>query len=233
MTTHKDWLPKNHEALYNQATQTKNYLTNTAVRVRIGISATTPIGKWYDEEFVPKYNDFAAAFANWQNPAERTPTKTLKLAEAEEAFKETYRKLYTGVLRENPLVTDDDLNSMGLPLHSSGGRTPSPVPDSNPDADIDTSQIRRIKIHFYEDTGAHKKAKPAGVHGAEVRWQVFDTQQEVHIDDLINSSFDTNSPLTIDFNDSQRGKFFYFALRWENTRGEKGPFGPILNAIIP
>jgi hypothetical protein len=27
MTTHKDWLPFNHEALYDQATQTFNYLT--------------------------------------------------------------------------------------------------------------------------------------------------------------------------------------------------------------
>ncbi|MDR0754310.1 MAG: hypothetical protein LBF04_02865, partial [Prevotellaceae bacterium] len=70
-------------------------------------------------------------------------------------------------------------------------------------------------------------------HGAEIRWQVFDTQQEVHLDELINSSFDTNSPLTLEFNDRQRGKVLYFALRWENTRGEKGPFGPILNAIIP
>jgi hypothetical protein len=31
----------------------------------------------------------------------------------------------------------------------------------------------------------------------------------------------------------QRGKTVYFALRWENTRGEKGPWSEIMSAIIP
>jgi hypothetical protein len=55
----------------------------------------------------------------------------------------------------------------------------------------------------------------------------------VHINDLTNSSFDTHTPLTLEFADEDRGKVLYFALRWENTRGEKGPFGAIMNAIIP
>jgi hypothetical protein len=234
MSTEKDWLQRNHEALYDQATQTFNYLTGGRGenRTRMGFAEGTAQGDWLDNEFTPALDAFETAFTDWKDPAERTQTKTIKLAEAEEAFKAAYRKLYTGFLRESPLVTDDDLNSMGLPRRSSG-RTPAPVPQDYPDADVDTSHLRRVTIHFYEDTGAHRKAKPAGVHGAEIRWQVFDTQQEVHLDELINSSFDTNSPLTLEFNDRQRGKVLYFALRWENTRGEKGPFGPILNAIIP
>jgi hypothetical protein len=30
-----------------------------------------------------------------------------------------------------------------------------------------------------------------------------------------------------------RGKKLYFALRWENTRGEKGPWSEIHSTIIP
>jgi hypothetical protein len=232
MSTEKDWLKHNHEALYDQATQTFNYLTARANRERMGFATGTALGDWLDNEFTPKLEAFEAAFADWKDPAERTQTKTIKLAEAEDAFKPVYRRLYTGFLRESPLVTDDDLNSMGLPKRSSG-RTPAPVPTEHPDADVDTSQLRRVTIHFYENKSAHKKAKPAGVHGAEIRWNVFDAQQEVYLDDLTNSSFDTNSPFTLEFTDRQRGKVLYFALRWENTRGEKGPFGPILNAIIP
>ncbi|MDR2773821.1 MAG: hypothetical protein LBC19_03595 [Tannerella sp.] len=232
MTTEQDWLKHNHEALYNQGTQTFTYLTDRANRQRLGFAEGTVLGEWLDNEFEPALQAFEAAFTEWKDPSERTKTKTARLNEAEKAFKAVYRKLYTGFLRESPIVTDDDLISMDLPKRSSG-RKPSPVPDEFPDADADTSQIRRITIHFYENKSAHKKAKPAGVHGAEIRWSVFDTQQEVYLDELTNSSFDTNSPFTLEFTDRQRGKVLYFALRWENTRGEKGPFGPVLNAVIP
>lgn len=43
-----------------------------------------------------------------------------------------------------------------------------------------------------------------------------------------------NSPAhTLTFDENQRGKTVYFALRWENTRGEKGPWSQIVSSIIP
>jgi hypothetical protein len=45
--------------------------------------------------------------------------------------------------------------------------------------------------------------------------------------------FDTNSPLDIEFTEEDRGKVVWFAVRWENTRGEKGPWSEIYFAIIP
>ncbi|MDR1371366.1 MAG: hypothetical protein LBJ72_14785 [Dysgonamonadaceae bacterium] len=44
---------------------------------------------------------------------------------------------------------------------------------------------------------------------------------------------DTHSPLILDFSEVDRGKTFWFSLRWENTTGKKGPWGEILNAIVP
>jgi hypothetical protein len=38
---HQDWLPFNHEALYDQATQTFNYLTARANRERMGFATGT------------------------------------------------------------------------------------------------------------------------------------------------------------------------------------------------
>jgi hypothetical protein len=35
------------------------------------------------------------------------------------------------------------------------------------------------------------------------------------------------------FNGEQRGTTLYFAMRWENNRGEKGPWNDIINVIIP
>ncbi|MDR1156180.1 MAG: hypothetical protein LBL04_15855 [Bacteroidales bacterium] len=50
--------------------------------------------------------------------------------------------------------------------------------------------------------------------------------------DLVHSVFATRSPHTFQF-DLSAGKCFYCCLRWENTRGEKGPWSEIMSAIVP
>jgi hypothetical protein len=231
MATRQDWLPQNHEALYNQATQTLSYLTQTANRTRMGFAADTPQGQWLTTGLLPKMGDFSTAYNNWKNPAERTPVKTTKLTEAEDAFKPEFRKLYTGFLKDSPLVTDDDLVAMGLPARSSG-RHPAPVATTYPDFDIDSGTIRRLIIHFSDQGSKKSKAKPAGQHGAEIRWAILDTPP-MDMAELAHSEFDTRTPFTLEFHGHERGKTVYFCLCWENTRGEKGPWSDIQSAIIP
>jgi hypothetical protein len=228
----KDWLPQNHETLHTQATQTESYIIVSANRTRMGFNGTGQ-KQWLDTVFIPAFTTFDTAFRKWENPATRTTVITEQLSEAEAAFKPEYRKLYTGFLKNSPLVTDDDLVSMGLPKRHTGGNKPAPVPKEYPGSDADTSVMRQITIHFFEGNDTHKKAKPAGVHGAEIRWVVRDAFEDVHIDDLIHSSFDTHTPITIEFADEQRGKILYYALRWENSTGKKGPFGPVQGTVIP
>jgi hypothetical protein len=88
-----------------------------------------------------------------------------------------------------------------------------------------------VEIHF----GVHdsrSKAKPAGQHGAEIAWVIAgDTPKSWK--EFTHSSFSTRSHLRITFELENRGKKLYFALRWENTRGEKGPWSAIHNTIIP
>jgi hypothetical protein len=120
---------------------------------------------------------------------------------------------------------------MGLPTRSSGGHHSAPVVATFPDFDIDSNLIRHPTIHFY-DHGKKSKAKPAGQHGAEIRRAILDALP-VDVSALTNSSFDTHLPFTIEFERHERGKTVYFNLCWQNTRGEKGPWGEIQSAIIP
>jgi hypothetical protein len=122
---------------------------------------------------------------------------------------------------------------MGFPKHSSGERHHAPVATTHPAVEIRTLELRRITLRFFDGSSGQGDAKPFGQHGAETAWSLFEHPQEVHISDLTHSSFDTHTPLTLEFADEDRGKTLYFALRWENTRGEKGPFGPVMSAIIP
>jgi hypothetical protein len=52
-------------------------------------------------------------------------------------------------------------------------------------------------------------------------------------EDFVHSAFDTHTPLTLSFENDQRGQTLYFALRWENTRGEKGPWSNIQCTKVP
>jgi hypothetical protein len=66
----------------------------------------------------------------------------------------------------------------------------------------------------------------------ELAWAILPAPT-VDWKELIHSSFDTHTPLRLTFDGTERGKTVYFALRWENTRGEKGPWSEIMSAIIP
>ncbi|MDR2619053.1 MAG: hypothetical protein LBC62_09300 [Treponema sp.] len=72
------------------------------------------------------------------------------------------------------------------------------------------------------------------MHGIEIR-RAFRTEPPEDIDrDLPNSTFDPNSPHTLEFSESDRGKRIYMAGRWEIEReGEKGKYGDITTAIVP
>jgi hypothetical protein len=199
----------------------------------MGFASTTPQGKWFIDVFRPALAAFTNALADWRDEPMRTTTITAVMLETEKKFIPIYRELYNGWLRSNPLVTDEDLVFMGLPKHMSNERRPAPIPTTWPAAFPNTATQRRIKIDFDDSSGPRKKAKPAGTHGAEIRWAIFDGPQEVTLEELIHSSFDTRTPFFLDFKEEERGKVFYFTMRWENTRGEKGPFSPIQEAIIP
>jgi hypothetical protein len=52
-------------------------------------------------------------------------------------------------------------------------------------------------------------------------------------DRLSNSAFDTGSPAILIFTGDDSGRTVYLALRWENTRGEKGPWSDIAIVTVP
>jgi hypothetical protein len=163
--------------------------------------------------------------------ATHTPLNVLAKNVAKKVLDKHVRRVVKAFLINNPLLTDEDLKLLGLPIHKTT-RTPAPVAETAPDFDIDSSIIRRLIIHFFEKDGDHKRGKPAGQHGAEIAWVISDTPPAL-VKELIHSSFDTRTPFTLEFEENERGQAVYFCLRWENTRGLKGPWSSIQKAIIP
>jgi hypothetical protein len=163
------------------------------------------------------------------NPEVRTTVAIEKKDEARRVLEKQLRAAIREHLTYNSAVTDADRKLLKLPIHKTS-RTPVPDPTTYPDFDVDSSVIRHLSINFY-DQGSKSKAKPFGVHGAEIKWGI-DTLT-ANPDELPNSSFDTKTPFTLEFKGDERGKTVYFCLCWENTTGKKGPWSEIVSAIIP
>ncbi|MDR0525976.1 MAG: hypothetical protein LBG90_08935 [Spirochaetaceae bacterium] len=172
---------------------------------------------------------YSAAFSAAQNP-NRGKVDVLNKNEARDALKGNLRTFVKAYLAYNPALSDADKEKMGLPLHNNP-RTPAPVPASVPELEVDTSVIRHIAVHF-RDAGSDRRGKPPHVHGAELRWAILDRPPQ-SVEDLVKSVFDTASPYTFAFDEADRGKAVYFCPCWENGKGEKGPYGEIVKAIIP
>ncbi|MDR1344997.1 MAG: hypothetical protein LBJ39_06550, partial [Tannerellaceae bacterium] len=77
-----------------------------------------------------------------------------------------------------------------------------------------------------------RRGKPYGQHGVEIKWGLSD-KPVTNPDDLPYSLFDTASPYTLSFNPDDYGKTVYIALRWENNRGEKGPWSAVQRVNVP
>jgi hypothetical protein len=184
---------------------------------------------WYMNQLIPAKQAWETAWANYQDPAQRTKVITFIKNKTRKAYEKLLR-LLVQMLESNPLITDDDRRAMGIVIRDTS-RTPVKPPKNYPEFIIDTSIIRCLVIFFW-DLGSKSKAKPHGVHGAEIRWAILD-KPPLSVDELVHSGFDTRSPFELTFNESDRGKMVYFCLRWENTRGEKGPWSEIVMAIIP
>ena len=201
-------------------------ISSTASKNRIAWKLDS---EWLDNSLMFAKDSWEGAWADYQSPVTRTSVITFIKNEKRMDYEKLLRMLVKN-LQVNPRVSDDDLKRMNIVIPSSG-RTPAPVPVTYPAATVDSSMIRRLGLHFRDSSGT-SNAKPRGVHGAEVKWGIAVATPDDPAA-LPNSSFDTNSPLILEFTETERGKAVYFCLRWENTRGEKGPWGEIGMAIVP
>jgi hypothetical protein len=183
------------------------------------------------EKLDAMYADFLSKYNITESPATRTKVTTVEKNTSRATLLRALRQAIGEYLTYNHNVTDSDRTSLGLPVYKTT-RTPAKVADTYPDSDVDSSLIRRLIIRFYDHGKKTSKAKPEGQHGAELYWVISD-MPVVSVDELIHSAFSTRSPFSLEFRDEDRGKTVYFCLRWENTRGKKGPWGKIQSAIIP
>jgi hypothetical protein len=172
---------------------------------------------------------WTTAYAAASDPATRTKGTVKEKQEARTEYEAALRAFIRTYVAYNPAITDKDREDLGVPVHKSG-RTPAPRADKAPVVTVSPAGARQVRFDFGAEKGS--AAKPAGQHGAEIAWVIRD-EAPASYDDFAHSSFDTHSPLVLSFDLPNAGKRLWFAARWENTRGVKGPWSEIESTIIP
>ncbi|MDR0667441.1 MAG: hypothetical protein LBF90_02335 [Prevotellaceae bacterium] len=174
-------------------------------------------------------NDFAEKLRIATDPATRTKAAVAEKNHARSSLTAALRHALQQWINHNPAVTEADRDNLGLPIYKTT-HDPSPVATTIPWVQVVMTVIRYLRFDF--GGSETSRAKPAGQHGMELAG-LIGGERPANVHALTLSYFDTHTPLSIAFEEEDRGKTFWFAVRWENTRGEKGPWSEIQSAIIP
>jgi hypothetical protein len=168
-----------------------------------------------------------------------TPVETEAKNNAKKEAKKVIRPFVNQYLRFSP-VTNEDRTAMKIPNRDT---TPSdvPVPTAQPEADLTFPGIHLVelrKIRPVSGTAPDARSDYGvriyyGLSGpANDKYKFRLAAEPKTGSDLPYSLFTRRKKELFDF-DGESGNTVYFCLRYENSKGEAGPYGPMLKAVIP
>lgn len=170
------------------------------------------------------------AYAAYCNPAMRTPGVTREKNDAKAACRSVLRTFIQGQIMHNPRVADAAHPDMGLPVYD---RTPTQAtpPRTRTEMEIRFAQMLEHIVHV-RDSESQGAGKPLHVIGFEL-WRRIGGDMEPAFEEMQLVELATRLPHTLNYSSAERGRMVWYASRWVNTRGEKGPWREIVSAIVP
>jgi hypothetical protein len=169
------------------------------------------------------------ALATAKNETTRTPVATAQCREAFEALTAKMRDIKKRYFL-SPTLTEADYIALGLKPHDST-YTASGVPTAQ--VTVETYLVGRhelgVKMIYVTGTAADPANK-----GFRIWYSVVAPGETppANPEDLRKSFFTKRKKDVIEFDFGDSGKTAYFAVQIENE-GKKGPWGPLVNALIP
>jgi hypothetical protein len=225
---HKNYLPRGDQEFLVWITTFLLYLMSRVTKFKV------PQDEY--DGLDGERNTYAQKLAVANADATRTPMSIQGKNDAKEVLDKHTRRVVKSYLINNPILTHEDLKMLGLPIHKTT-RTPVPPPTELVQLQLRTLTGNRVEVNFYPViegmvSKERHEAKPFGVRGAEIRWAILPAPPASQAE-LVHSEFDTRSPYMFQFDIPDAGKTLYVCARWENTTGQKGPWGKIVSTIIP
>ena len=151
---------------------------------------------------------------------------------AKEKLIKALRGYIQGFIARNPNVTDEDKLAMRLPVYD---REPTvvgkPLGEATADIKYLGKKVMQLYIKHVEGTPLDEKAN----YGYKIYYGIYadsDTQPASG-EDLTKNKFTRKKKEIFEFTAADAKKTAYFCIRYENSKGETGPLGPLVSAVIP
>ena len=226
MSTTRDWLPAGRDGQLSMADDWISVCTTRQTDWNIPAPALT--------ELTTLRGTAAAALETAKNETTRTPVATAQCKEAFDtltAFMRDFKRRYF----LSPPLLDSDYVSLGLkphdPIHTPSGPSTAQVT-------VETYLLGRhelgVKIIYVTGTASDPANK-----GCRIWYSVAapgaastDAPPPASPGELRNSFYTKRKKDVIEFDFGDSGKTAYFAVQIENE-GKKGPWGPLVSALIP
>jgi hypothetical protein len=222
MAVSKDWLPASRDEQLAMAKNWGPILSAKGAQWGIPEAAIT--------ELAALTNAADGALATAKHEATRTPVATAQCKTAFEALTAKMRdskKRYFYV----PPLTDADLVSLGLKPQESQAHTPQGAPTAQVTGETYLVGRHELGVKIVYVTGdPNDKANK----GFRIWYKVLAPGEAAPSDpeQLTKSFYTKRKKDVVEFGYNDSGKTVWFAIQIENG-GKKGPWGPLLSALIP
>ncbi|MDR1390714.1 MAG: hypothetical protein LBJ31_12160 [Treponema sp.] len=221
MSKSTDWLPNNREGLLSMSRDWQEVLSTTATLWNI---PTTVI-----QEHAQLVLAAAAALETAKNETTRTPVATAQCKEAFDALTAYMRDMKRRYFLTPPLLNSDYI-SLGLKPHDT---TPTASGTPTAQVTVETYLMGRHELGVKIIYVTGNPADPAN-KGYRIWYSMIAPGETppANPDDLRKSFYTKRKKDVIEFEFGDSGKTAYFAVQIENE-GKKGPWGPLVSALIP
>jgi hypothetical protein len=230
MAYNDDWMPGPRSEMLAMCRNWINYMTAER-RTAWGVPAA---------EFTELGTLFGAAQTLLQKATDEDERTRVITVECQAAFKALEAKMRFFRNRYFKPLDGGDWAALGFrqrDLHHS----PIPAPESQVEADLTFPGIHMVELRKIRpvsgtapdarsDYGTRIYYGLSGPPSDKYRFRL--TEAPKTGGDLPYSLFTRRKNERFDF-DGESGNRVYFCLRYENSKGEAGPFGPIFSAVIP
>ncbi|MDR1563258.1 MAG: hypothetical protein LBS54_09335 [Dysgonamonadaceae bacterium] len=217
----KDFIPEGQELFHSWESNFMKKLDE------MGAEELMPPPEYH--ALVKLWDDYEKKYAVAEDPTTKTSIAIHARNKARSVFEKDLRRIIKACIINNLKVTDEQRKALGLPIYKTT-HTPSPVAKTFPWSEPLTNLLRHIIVEYGQSN--KERSKPEGQQGVELIYVLSDVKP-TSLDQLIRNESDTCTPVYLEFTEEERGCTFWYSLRWVNTRGKKGPWGPILSAIVP
>jgi hypothetical protein len=163
--------------------------------------------------------------------AARTPALNAQIRTAEKDLTKAMRDVKKRYFHAPPLA-DADFVSLGLRPKDT---TPTNVgrPTGVPALSVTYDKTGRINVHIKVVEGATTDARTN--YGFQIYYGAFAAGSEMPAsgEDLRQRRFSRQKSLNFSFQPADKGKTAFFAARCENSKGDAGDWGAMVQAVIP